>query len=421
MDRLPLPGAGGKPGRGTSSFLARLRSLGRRGFPFQPLQPADPAMATLRAAAREALLSEHPQPVRAMLRLAAGLCWPIGALTETVAALRATPPADRPRDLPSWVGRAADILAMALLRNVPPRDYLMFRFHAPDIRAQADCFLFRTDLGLLNALNRLGGADRADVRDKARFAALCREGGFPAIPTLAAYRHGRQIEPETHFVPKVPRLWVKDLAGSRGSGAAQWDRDGGVYRNAMTGAALTPEQLVEDWRRRDCIVQPRLDNSVSLAGLSDGPLIDLRVITGLDPDGRPHLVAAYALLPCTDPAGRRWFVLGEVGSDGGRLIRVTLAGLQPLNEHPNTGASLKEICIADWTRCRDLTLAAHASVFPRFAFLGWDVAPTSDGPVLVEANDGWDLVAPQLALGLPLGRTPFAPLATARLTRPRCA
>lgn len=417
-DRLPVTRAAGRTKR-APPFLRALLSLGRRGFPFQLLRSADPDWAALRAAARRALLSNHPPPLRLLLRLAAGLGWPLGAALGTAGALRATPPRDRPHGLFSWIRRGADMLVLALLQNIPPRDYLLYRLHAPDRRSDIGRFLFRTDLGLLGAFNRSRGADMRDVRDKARFAALCRGHGFPAVPTLAAYRGGRQIEPQSPFLPDQTSLWVKDLAGSQGSGASQWDRDGAAYRNE-SGRIRTPGELAGDWRRRDCIVQPRLDNHAALAALSDGPLVDLRIITGLDPPGRAHLVAAYALLPCTDPAGRRWYAMSEIALGDGSLVRTTLAGLQPLHEHPNTGVRLDGIAVPDWPRCRDLTLAAHAAAFPRFAFLGWDVAPTPDGPVLIEANDGWDPVAPQLALGRPLGLTPFASLAAAHLERLRC-
>lgn len=46
-------------------------------------------------------------------------------------------------------------------------------------------------------------------------------------------------------------------------------------------------------------------------------------------------------------------------------------------------------------------------MLPAFASLGWDVALSDRGMLLLEANQGWGLVPPQLLCG-PLGPGPIA-------------
>ena len=62
-----------------------------------------------------------------------------------------------------------------------------------------------------------------------------------------------------------------------------------------------------------------------------------------------------------------------------------------------------------WAEALNLVRQAHREAFPLFATLGWDVAITQDGPLLIEANSGWGALALQQMWG-PLGRTPFAGL-----------
>ena len=37
--------------------------------------------------------------------------------------------------------------------------------------------------------------------------------------------------------------------------------------------------------------------------------------------------------------------------------------------------------------------------FPGIATIGWDVTMTDDGPLIVEANDGWEISGPQDTYG----------------------
>jgi hypothetical protein len=57
----------------------------------------------------------------------------------------------------------------------------------------------------------------------------------------------------------------------------------------------------------------------------------------------------------------------------------------------------------------ELVRCAHKVAFVRFAFLGWDIALTHDGPVLLETNSGWGALFHQVLDG-PLGHTAFSRL-----------
>jgi hypothetical protein len=57
---------------------------------------------------------------------------------------------------------------------------------------------------------------------------------------------------------------------------------------------------------------------------------------------------------------------------------------------------------------RDTTLALRAHrVFYDFPSVGWDVAVTPEGPVLIEGNYNWNVVLTQQAGGRAIGETGY--------------
>lgn len=344
--------------------------------------------------------------------------WPAGALASVLDCLSALPGPDRPVGMGGWLRRALHMLVLALRDNVPPRDYILHRLHEPGRQAWAADGLYGREPQWLSArLARLAGARWQDVQDKARFADLCRRHGLPCIPTLAIYRGGARVLPDVPFVPDQTGLWVKDLTGNRGMGAVCWRCDGGLYRDERRDMSVAPEALEALWRQRDCLVQPLLVAHPVLAALSMGAAIaDFRVVSGIDPAGHVSIIAAQARLGA---GGRepRWYILAAV-EEGGRLRNPLLGGYLPLSHHPDTGADLTAVTVPFWSEVLELVMRAHGEVpeFARFPFLGWDVAITHEGPVLIETNAGWDGTYPQ-AGALPLGRTALPSIALAHLEK----
>jgi glutathione synthase/RimK-type ligase-like ATP-grasp enzyme len=78
-----------------------------------------------------------------------------------------------------------------------------------------------------------------------------------------------------------------------------------------------------------------------------------------------------------------------------------------LDRHPNSGAQIQGRIVPQWAEMRDLAERAHRAFDDRVV-VGWDIAPTPDGPILVEGNGGPDFDIIQ--------RTRRAGLANSRLT-----
>jgi len=367
--------------------------------------PSD--MQRLRAHVRSAVFAHRPPLQRWGVRMAMLVGWPFGAVIDTLYNLAYS---DCPRDPVSLMRRGGSMLAAALGGNVMPLEYNAYRLHEPDKRNIRGEYLYWSEDYVFRQLNARNGADNDDVQDKAHFAEICRRHGLPCIATLAAYRDGRQQEPEAPFVPDQAHLWVKDLAGKQGQGATEWRLEGGVYRDAK-GRTQTPQQLVATWRKRNCIVQPFVRNHPALDALSCGQLISARILTGIEPNGKVHLISHHIFLPWGGWSNRVHFVFGKAGPDG-RITRALRPGDRlEVVRHPDSDAVISDIVVPFWDEALELTQRAHRSAFPRFVFLGWDVAITAEGPLLIETNSGPGLFQHQKLDDAPLGHTAFPGIA----------
>lgn len=391
-------------------LLAKIYALSKRGFPFMLPSMNSSPMRRLRGHARCHAFAHHPLPLRWLERAVMTFTWPLGALIDTIYNLRMTPSNPAPNNFPAVLRRLGHMLALALFENVPSVEYQAYRLYDPKRSRMAGDYLYWNELNLLRLLNERNGADNEDVQDKGRFADICRRHGFPCIPPLAIYREGKQVFPDTPYVPDQPALWVKDLAGSQRRGAGQWVWRDGAY-HSPEGKAASAEELAASWRKRNCIVQPLLRNHPDLESLSDGTLADMRIVTGIDPDGEVHLITHDITLPWGGFANRPKSALGKL-DDSGRIIRTLYTDGRPAERHPETGAIFTDAVIPFWREARELVQQAHRKAFPRFVFLGWDVAITVEGPVLIETNSGPGFLHHQLLDDMPLGSTPFATIAS---------
>lgn len=376
--------------------FSELRALAHYGFPFS-FGAATTPVARLRALGFSTRFADTGRTKRLLALAAMTMTWPIGALLDAERYARMLAGEDaRAQFVPTLV----DMYRLALAYNIPPIEYMYYRLHEPAHRADMHQYLYWPDGPALAALNRRRGADNRDVQDKHRFADICAQFALPHVETLAVFNRGVQVLPKGPFVPDRARFFVKHLRGSQGKDAALWTRVGDVYQNTG-GETVPPACLADVLRQGDCIVQPVLNNHATLAPLTDGGLASLRIVTAIDRAGEVEFVCAMLGLP----RGQR--VTGGLAcslDQTGMIIGAFENLCSSVTLHPDTGAPLIGIKLPFWRESLELVKRAHAAAFPRFFSLGWDVALTDTGPVLLETNSGWGVLPHQVAEG-PIGRT----------------
>ena len=290
-----------------------------------------------------------------------------------------------------------------LVHSVPPGEYIEFGLQDPGRRTLLNEYLFETDTPAILMLNRLRGAENEDVQDKARFAEICAEHGLPHAETLACFRRGAQTQ--SALPAHTDELWVKPTSLGRGEGAEHWVRAGDRYR-AHDGRVLSARTLLRNLQERDCLVQARIGNHPQIEDMTNGRLASIRIVTGLRRgSGGVELVANLLHLPEIDSLISSGGIVAALDWEDGSIIAVLEDHGQTLTRrgsgvaHPLLGRVMPH-----WHSALALVQHAHRVAFSRFATLGWDVAITPDGPVLLEANSGWGTWNPQMLSG-PFGLT----------------
>jgi hypothetical protein len=143
------------------------------------------------------------------------------------------------------------------------------------------------------------------------------------------------------------------------------------------------------------LLQPRLANHPELARLvGDATLSTVRVITVRSRSGAPEVVGAFLRTSVGDAAIDSFTQGGlscNVDLDTGRLgPAYTKAGQRPALLHPRTGVPFEGFTLPFIPQAFRWCSLAHevfaAMDLRRVPVVGWDLALTGEGPLLVEGN-----------------------------------
>jgi hypothetical protein len=160
--------------------------------------------------------------------------------------------------------------------------------------------------------------------------------------------------------------------------------------------------------KRDLLLQPMLVNHPAIADLAEESLIALRAITCMDPSGTP--IITHAMLRVISKLEPNWHSKREhaarIDLHSGRLGQMCNdKDLWPgrwSDDHPVTGARVAGRLLPGWPDVRVLAVGAH-QVFADRMLVGWDIALTPSGPVILEGNSYPDVHFLQRVHEQPIG------------------
>ncbi|TWT05035.1 sugar-transfer associated ATP-grasp domain-containing protein [Reyranella sp. CPCC 100927] len=332
----------------------------------------------------------------------------------------------------------ADLLRMGVLQGIDAVSYYLFELYRPDGRARAAYYLTRreTKNGLFAALNALQPRDDTiahDLTDKAAFGAACAAAGIATPPILLTAIDG-QVSWRDDITAFDRDLFAKLMRGRGTKKTGQFHRVAPFDYVDRQGRLLSLDEIVDDMRRQSLtmvgtktvpvILQPRLYNHPDLADLAKDSLMVIRAVTCLDRDGAPEVT--HAMLRILAKIEPDWDTRPD--AEYGAAIDVEtgdlgwLTGDDPetclawYDSHPVTGAPVLGRRIEQWPALRELALRAHR-VFRRRIVIGWDLALTTDGPMVVEGNSNMDVSFIQRAYREPIGRSRLGELLGYHLSR----
>ena len=117
----------------------------------------------------------------------------------------------------------------------------------------------------------------------------------------------------------------------------------------------------------------------------------VRIVT-VSEDGRIYPLYSAWKITATDAVAdnfwRKGNLLAHIDVATGELLRVRTGGgfrFEEVESHPETGARLLGWTLPDWERAVETVVDAHSLVH-RVGIVGWDLALSSTGPTVIEAN-----------------------------------
>jgi Sugar-transfer associated ATP-grasp len=325
-------------------------------------------------------------------------------------------PAIKRRHGVSILRQVAGQAEVALLHGTLPQWYYMFDMWDADLRAEAAQFIHRYEMkgglyGLM--LDPRAIPTLPNLSDKIAFAERCQQHGLPIAEEYL--KIGGGAAPSALALPDDD-LFIKPFDGRGGSGAQSWVYASGKYTSVGTGETIGKSELFDRLAQSPVrmVVQSRMVNHIEVLPLSNGALVTARIMTFLTPEGE-H-VATHAGLRMARGTNKlvdnfhAGGIIAAVDMATGRLGPATDIGLRPefgwRDTHPDTGGAITGKILPMWQETVALACRAHKAFAPRVV-VGWDIAITAKGPVIVEGNSAPDVDLLQRSHRSPLGGSAY--------------
>jgi len=150
------------------------------------------------------------------------------------------------------------------------------------------------------------------------------------------------------------------------------------------------------------LFQKCLEANSSLKDITGGGLPTVRIVT-LDSGNGPQVYRCCMKLTgngnVADNFWRKGNLLAPIDSETGALqAALTAMGIDGklVTHHPDTGAKIEETVVPFWEEAKALSLSV-AEFYKNALLIGFDIAITDDGPVIVEVNNDPHLIMLQIA------------------------
>lgn len=318
------------------------------------------------------------------------------------------------------ISQVGSQIMIALTTSLPAEAYYDFILYDSEYRAKAKQYVHHHQMHVLmhSPPYAIPDAEREILHDKMAFFEHCVRNGLATIPVLALISGKAPAGQSRVVLPEID-LFSKPVNLSRGEGALRWFSVGGGLYRTDEGETLGHDEVLqrisEQARRLDTaiIVQPRVSNHPTLERLTGQSLGTPRTATCRRRNGEIEVISAIFKLPRMNSAishvyaGGLTVAIDENGRMRWARLSDPLVAMDKILRHPDTGHVLAGLEIPYWKDLLELCVRAHATL-KEIAFVGWDLAITENGPVLLEGNIGYGAEAIQMVDNQPFGENRFA-------------
>lgn len=256
------------------------------------------------------------------------------------------------------------------------------------------------------------------VHNKVGMSAILQAHGFATIPILALYAatgaqatsgalHSRQALRAFLTQTACYPLFGKPIDGRQSlgtAGLARYDaRDDALIGH--DGRATPLEDYIDDivaHYGNGYLFQRHVSPHPDTREICGDRLSTVRVLT-LHKDDGPIVLRACEKIPgganAADNFWREGNLLARIDRESAKRTHAISGhglSLRQHSHHPDNGAAIVGTCVPNWRQVCDLALDG-ARLLKDLPLIGWDIAPTQEGAVIVEVNYSPDLLMPQMA------------------------
>jgi Sugar-transfer associated ATP-grasp len=291
-----------------------------------------------------------------------------------------------------------------------PHHYLTHELYRRDCETDVRAFIpppllrrFIADINPFDAILK--------VEDKLIFAALMRKAGLAHVPVLAIITRsdGSIRNPQGHSLTYesliaslqaggIKRVFAKPTQGANGVGhfVCEVEEDGFGFDGRGRSLQDLLARMFGDGLFDNYILQPVIQQHEVLQRLNPASVNTIRIDTFVL-NGEIHHDGAVLRIGGGKACVDNWAAGGylakidlQTGVLSGRAKSKAKYGRLEIRAHPLTGVMIEGLHLPFWEETKRLVQRAMRTVEP-LRYVGWDVALTPDGPVLIEGNHPSDV------------------------------
>lgn len=235
------------------------------------------------------------------------------------------------------------------------------------------------------------------TKDKFITNSVFKASGIPCLENKALYHHGRLIFSDG-LEKGIEGFWdftgtfiVKNTVLEAGEGVLVCICDN--IRINVNGETLSKEAFQKKLSHYIWIVQQKYTSSEAIRKVNDSALNTTRVVTILK-GNKPEYLGGFQAFATggatTDSWSKGSIYVGIdlekdcLKADG--YCSLDVKGQSIVHKHPDSGIVFHDYPVPGLKDAVELCLKAHNLLYFNY-IVGWDVAITDDGPVIVEANE----------------------------------
>ncbi len=190
--------------------------------------------------------------------------------------------------------------------------------------------------------------------------------------------NGSNQEAFQKFIENKKAIFVKPLNGTHGDNMqkieiSEW-KDKNLYQYLMKEHLFLAEELV-------------IQNEI-MSSLNPSSINTIRVIS-IYKNNKSKIIAAYSRIGCGKIVDN-FNAGGMVAPIDIKTGKIAYPAVNKKNmvfeKHPETDTIIQDFQIPQWDEVKELVLEA-AKVVPQVGLVGWDVAISNHGPLLIEGNE----------------------------------